>query len=43
MRQLTCGGEILAVTANEGGMLAATVNKSGYKAAVEVYDAKGSP
>ena len=23
-------------------MLAATVNKSGYKAAVEVYDAKGS-
>ena len=42
VRQLTCGGEILAVTANEGGMLAATVNKSGYKAAVEVYDAKGS-
>ena len=41
MRQLTAEGTILSCTINEKGMLAVTTNKSGYKAAVTVYDEAG--
>ncbi len=39
--QLTAEGEILAVGMNGRGDLAVTVNKSGYKAAVTIYNHKG--
>lgn len=39
--QISCGGELLAVTLNPDGCLAATINERGYKAAVEVYDEHG--
>ena len=38
---LTAEGEILSCTVNEKGALAVTVNKSGYKAAVTVYNENG--
>lgn len=41
VRQLTAEGTILSCTINEKGMLAVTTNKSGYKAAVTVYDEAG--
>lgn len=41
VRQLQMSGEIIACTINEKDMLAVTVNKSGYKASVEVYDSTG--
>lgn len=41
VRQLTTEGEILSCTMNEKGALAVTINKSGYKAAVVVYNEKG--
>ena len=39
--RLTLDGDILAAALNPGGYLAVTVNTSGYKASVEVYDPKG--
>ena len=36
--RLTLDGDILAAALNPGGYLAVTVNTSGYKASVEVYD-----
>ena len=39
--RLTLDGNILAAALNPGGYLAVTVNTSGYKASVEVYDPKG--
>lgn len=41
VRRLTAEGEILACTINEKGALAVTINKSGYKAAVVVYNESG--
>ena len=41
VRRLTAEGEILSCTINEKGALAVTINKSGYKAAVVVYNEKG--
>ena len=41
VRQLTAEGEILSCTVNEKGAMAVTVNKSGYKAAVTVYNESG--
>ena len=41
VRQMTAEGTILSCTINEKGMLAVTTNKSGYKAAVTVYDEAG--
>lgn len=41
VRHMQMGGEIIACTISEKDMLAVTVNKSGYKASVEVYDAAG--
>ena len=41
VRCLTAEGEILSCTVNEKGALAVTVNKSGYKAAVTVYNESG--
>ena len=41
VRQLTAEGEILSCTLNEKGDLAVTYNKTGYKAGVVVYNAKG--
>ena len=41
VRHMQMGGEIIACTINEKDMLAVTVNKSGYKASVEVYSADG--
>ena len=41
VRHMQLSGEIIACTINEKDMLAVTVNKSGYKASVEVYDAAG--
>jgi hypothetical protein len=41
VRQITCEGEILTANMNENGWLAVTVNKSGYKASVCVYDPSG--
>lgn len=40
-RRVTADGEILSCTINEKGALAVTTNKSGYKAAVTVYDETG--
>ena len=42
VRQMTAEGEILACTVNEKNMMAVTTGKSGYKAAVTVYDAEGA-
>ncbi|MBE6939689.1 MAG: hypothetical protein E7457_02560 [Ruminococcaceae bacterium] len=39
--QKTCDGQILSVQINEDGWAAVTLNKSGYKAVVEIYDGKG--
>jgi len=41
VRQPTAEGEILSCTVNEKGAMAVTVNKSGYKAAVTVYNESG--
>ncbi|MBQ0038667.1 MAG: hypothetical protein KBS74_08380 [Clostridiales bacterium] len=41
VRQLRCDGTILTANLNEDGWLAVTANKSGYKAAVYVYDDSG--
>ena len=43
VRHMTSEGEILSATLNEKGYLAVTANASGYKAAVNVYDADGEP
>ncbi|MBE6990189.1 MAG: hypothetical protein E7426_05535 [Ruminococcaceae bacterium] len=43
VRQMTAEGTILSVTLNEKGYLAVTVNGSGYKASVNVYDDQGAP
>lgn len=41
VRQFTCDGTILSANLNEDGWLAVTANKSGYKAAVYVYNPSG--
>ncbi len=41
VRRMTAEGAILACSINEKGMLAVTTNKSGYKAAVTVYNETG--
>lgn len=41
VRHMQMDGEIIACTINEKNMLTVTVNKSGYKASVEVYDSAG--
>ena len=41
VRTLTAQGEIIACTVNAKGALAITSSKTGYKAAVEVYDGNG--
>ena len=41
VRCLTAEGEILSCTVNEKGAMAVTINKSGYKAAVTVYNESG--
>ena len=41
VRRLTAEGEILVCSINDKGSLAVTINKSGYKAAVVVYNEKG--
>ncbi len=41
VRQLTLDGEILDATINGKNCITVTYNKSGYKSAVEIYDAKG--
>ncbi len=41
VRRLTADGAILACSINEKGALAVTTNKSGYKAAVTVYNEEG--
>ena len=41
VRHMQTDGEIIACTINEKDMLAVTLNKSGYKASVEVYNADG--
>lgn len=41
IRQIACDGTILTANLNEDGWLAVTANKSGYKAAVYVYNPSG--
>ena len=41
VRRMTAEGAILSCSLNEKGMLAVTTNKSGYKAAVTVYNEEG--
>ncbi len=43
VRHMTADGQILSVTLNEKGYMAVTVNGSGYKATVNVYDDQGQP
>ena len=43
VRKVTVEGQLLGATLNEKGYLALTVNDSGYKASVKVYDPEGQP
>lgn len=43
VRHMTADGQILSVTLSEKGYMAVTVNGSGYKATVNVYDEQGQP
>ena len=43
VRQMTVEGQLLSATLNDKGYLAVTVNDSGYKGSVKVYDPMGAP
>lgn len=43
VRSMEVEGQLIAATLNEKGYLALTVNDTGYKASVKVYDENGSP